>query len=141
MEVVLSRDPISRAFDEAYAVAADENLAPEVAERIVGPLCRHGLEAAFVEWARRDLFASGLEHAEVDKRVEDANTTNKKAALAFFGDITRTADVLPRLSNIHKWMANTFKVVKDSAHAPPGTDLKKLVNDCRDFVKKIQSRA
>ena len=137
LDMVLCRDPVKRAFDEAYAVAADSNLAPPVAERVVDPLCRHGMEAAFVERARRDLFASGMEHADVDMRVAEANTTNKKAALGLFGDSTRTADVLPKLNSIHKWVADTFKTVRDSAHVPPGTDLKKLVNDCRELVKRI----
>jgi hypothetical protein len=78
-----------------------------------------------------------MDHAEVDGRVTEANTTNKKAALGLFGDSIRTADVLPKLNSISSWVADTFKLVRDSAHVPPGTDLKKLVNDCRDFVKKI----
>ena len=137
LEVILCSDPVTRAFGEAYAVAADDHLAPQVAERVVGPLCRHGIEAAFLERARRDLFAAGMDHAEVDRRVAEANTTNKKAALGLFGDSMRTADVLPRLNSIQSWVADTFKLVRDSAHVPPGTDLKKLVNDCRQFVKKI----
>jgi hypothetical protein len=136
--VALSTDPARRALEDAGAVCADTKLPTDIKARIVGGLCRIGLEAAFTEIARQKLLQSGRRHAEVDELLCDAHRLYDIAALALFADKSRAGDVLGRLKQLHWRHPETLKHLNKSAHAGSEGDVRALVSDTRRLVDDLR---
>lgn len=78
--------PVERCLEDAQALCADEALPEAVAARVIPGLCRLAVEATFTQAIRRKQLQAGKRHADVEAAIEAADSLNKRAALAMFGD-------------------------------------------------------
>jgi recombinational DNA repair ATPase RecF len=140
VEVRAALDPPARALEDAAAIAADRDLPPHVAPRVVGALCRVAVEAAFTEVIRARQLGSGRGHAEVEQGLRGARTFTQLAALALFDDNARGGEVLGRLNGWGgRWTADTFQTLNKTAHHGHTGDLSALVTDSRKLVDRIRA--
>jgi AAA domain len=128
-----------RGDSDCPVLCADDQLPTVVAARVVPGLCRVAVEAAFVEVARRRELQRGTGHREWDDRLGHANTTTKKASLAFFGDDDRGGEVLARLNQWGRRAGDVYQVLNKGAHEPSTGDLKLVLSDARWLVGNIRS--
>lgn len=98
-------NPAQDYIADARAVMATRDYPEEARRRVIPGLCRHAVEAACVDSARRRLLAAGTAHDDVDTALEDATKLLPKLALALFGDANRTTDVWAHVQR--KWGAST----------------------------------
>lgn len=134
-------DPVERALRDADAICAGDKLPAEVAARVVGPLCRTALEAAFTEIARSRLLRMGRRRHDVEDALCAARTLYQSAALALFGDMDRGDEVLGYLGRLSSQNPTTFKTLNRSAHVPVNSNLRALVADTRRLVDQIRAQA
>jgi hypothetical protein len=132
--------PVERQLKDAYDLCADPHIPPKVAARVAPGLCRLAVEAAFTEAIRRTQLRAGQRHAQVEAAIEAADTLNKKAALAMFGNAARGGDVLPRLDNWRRAAADTYKTLNKGAHHEHHGPLQPLVNEARALTSLIREK-
>ena len=132
--------PVERSLQDAQALCADEALPEPVAARVVPGLCRLAVEAAFTEAIRRKQLQAGKRHAEVEARIEAADTLNKRAALAMFGDASKGGEVLRRLNAWHRSDADTYQAVNKGVHDGYRGPLQSLVTQTRQLTSAIRDR-
>jgi ABC-type lipoprotein export system ATPase subunit len=135
-----ARTPVQAHFDDAFALAKDENLAPALQAAVIPGLCRAGLEAFFVERVRAKCLAAGQNQTDVDDALAAANTLNKMAALALFDDVGRTGDVMQRLNQLGDWAGTTFQHCNKGAHGGYEGELTELVQRSENLVKRLGER-
>jgi ABC-type hemin transport system ATPase subunit len=131
-------EPVERAIEDARAVVADRELPDAVKARVVGPLCRTALEAAFTEITRRHRLRNGWRRDEVDEALRQVRTLYRSAALALFGDSGRGDDVLRRLGALSNRHPETFKALNQAAHQPFTGDQRGLIDDTRRLVDDLR---
>jgi energy-coupling factor transporter ATP-binding protein EcfA2 len=90
-------DPVAQHLADAFALAKTSELPAAVAERVIPGFCRLALEAACATAVRRRRLTRGESHAAVARLLEEAGRLTVLAALAWFDDPSRHADVLPRI--------------------------------------------
>jgi energy-coupling factor transporter ATP-binding protein EcfA2 len=130
-------DAIWRYLQDAFVLLDTENLPEGVAERVVPGLCRLALEAAFTLAYRRDRLREGALHQDIEEAIEAAATTNKKAALGLYGDVSRAGDVMSRLNKIGHWAGTAFKAAKEGTHGGYEGNLGRLVRDTNKLAKEL----
>ena len=69
-------DPVTRYLDDAFALAKTDQLPAVVAERVIPGFCRMALEAACAAVVRRRRLGRGEPHAEVERLLGGARTTD-----------------------------------------------------------------
>jgi hypothetical protein len=131
-------DPVFQYFNDARAVALDLELPDGVAERVVPGICRLGLEAAFTERARRDLFASGRSHAQTEMAIAEARTLYEIAGLALFGDASDGGRVMAHLNGWDRRLADVFRDCNEGAHRGFRGPLKELVNAAGALAARVR---
>ncbi|WP_182882680.1 AAA family ATPase [Microbispora sp. H10949] len=110
VSVVECTDPVSRALRDARDLARTPGVPQDVADTVVPGLCRVALEAAFLGLARRRLGAAGIGYDEIDRKVVSARKLSQISALALFGDIGRSGDVMGWLSRSYgRWAADVYR--------------------------------
>lgn len=140
VEIRPALTPVERFLKDAQALCADEALPEAVAARVVPGLCRLAVEAAFTEAIRRRQLQAGKRHAEVEARIDAADTLNKRAALAIFGDSSNGGEVLRRLNAWHPSVADTYQAVNKGAHNGYHGQLSSLVTQTRQLIGALRSR-
>jgi hypothetical protein len=91
VEVRPAQDPVERYLDDARALIRSDEVAPDVAARVVPGFCRHAIEAACTVAVRRRRLERGDRHAHVDAVLDGVNkscrgwrsrssTTSRRAA-------------------------------------------------------------
>ena len=133
-------NPVDQQLKDASDLCADPELPAEVAEKVIPVFCRLAVEAAFIEVTRRTQLRSGRRHADIEADVEAADKLSKKAAMAMFGDISRGADVLPRLNSWRPAAANTYRALNKGAHQGHSGPLRALVADTRALTDLIREK-
>jgi len=73
--------------------------------------------------ARRRRLAAGQPHAEIEGELTSALKITPLAALAFFDDKERGADVMKRLNQFGPRAGNVFRQCKEGAHEATTADL------------------
>lgn len=132
--------PVEQQLKDAYDLCADPALPSGIAANVVPGLCRLAIEAAFTEAIRRTQLRAGKRQADVEIRIEAADTLTKKAALAIFGDAARGSDVLPRLDRWRRSAADTYKAVNKGTHEGHRGSLRSLVNDTSELTNLIREK-
>ncbi len=127
VELRQSADPVKRHIDDALALALTDDLPAQAAHRVIPGFCRQAIEAACFEAIRRRRLGRGEPHAEVEKLLEEANTTRKVASLALFDQPGQEGDVLARLDKQKKEYADIFRQCNEGAHQLQHTDMRDLV--------------
>ncbi|MFD5748199.1 AAA family ATPase [Streptomyces sp. NPDC127033] len=138
VEVVPVGDPVSQALDEARAVALDPHLPPEVADRVLPPMCRLAVEAAYQGAARRTLREAGLKQGEIQRKVTRPGPLTGLAALAIGMEGAEAADVLDAIARDHGAPArDLIRQLNQASHQATATP----VGDRRDLVKRTERLA
>lgn len=134
VELRVDLDPVSRSLSDAADLARTDKIDQKVAARVVPRFCRDAVEAALAEVVRRNMFALGRRHAEIEEQLGQAKTLNKLAALAFCGDSRRVPEAQNRIRNLGGGSWSTFASLNSGAHDAHIGDLESLVRDTRDLV-------
>ncbi len=140
VEVRDSLDPVNQYFQDAWALAADDDLLDGVVSRAAPGICRLGLEAACIEAVRRRRIEKGDSHRSVEVAIAEARTLNQFAALALFDDASQGGRVLGEINRkFGTNYADAFRDVNTGAHRAFTGSLKDLINDARGLATRLRT--
>jgi ABC-type hemin transport system ATPase subunit len=134
VEVRMSSDPVRRYLDDARSLARTPQLPQTIADELVATCCRSAVEAASLARARRNLMAEGMDHREVERYIEGAQTTRAMVALAVMGVSGRVDDLNKHLAREGKWVVDALRDATAAAHVPIGRSMRELITDTEKFV-------
>ncbi|MDB1088559.1 ATP-binding protein [Streptomyces sp. ACA25] len=135
--------PVTRALEDARAVALDRQVPAEVMNRVLPGLCRTVLEAAFGEAARRRLLRSGLEHAAAERELAQAKRLTPRASLALGRDrpLDRSEVLALLTRECGAWAARLFVTCDKRAHeSVPVGDPKRFVDLTQRLAREVRER-
>ncbi|WP_254205901.1 AAA family ATPase [Nocardia alni] len=135
VEVRVSEDPVRRYLSDANALLRTRQLPRAIAAELVVTCCRSAIEAAALARSRRGLLADGIDHREVQRRVDAARTTWEKVSLAVFGDPDRVDDLNDRLDHDAPWARAVLRDAAAGAHIRIDRGTAELVSGTRKFVR------
>lgn len=135
VEVRVSSDPVRRYLDDARSLIRTPQLPPAIADELIATCCRSAVEAASLARARRNLLAAGMDHREVERRIESAHTTRAMVALAVMGIHGRVDDLNKYLTAREgRWVVDALRDATAGAHVPIGRSMRDLISDTEKFV-------
>ncbi|MFI1463382.1 AAA family ATPase [Nocardia carnea] len=134
VEIRLSSDPVHRYLDDARALLRTPQLPPAISDELVASCCRSALEAAGLARAKRMLLAEGMDHREVQRRIDTAQSTRAMVTLAVLGPGRRIEDLNKRLAKEGRWAVEVVRDATAGAHIPIARDLSELIADTERFV-------
>ncbi|WP_459547751.1 AAA family ATPase [Nocardia sp. X0981] len=134
VEVRLSSDPVRRYLDDARALLRTPQLPRAIADELVATCCRSALEAASLARAKRDLLAGDMDHREVQRRIDTAQSTRAMVTLAVLGPGHRIEDLNKQLAKEGRWAVDVVRDATAGAHIPIARDLADLITDTERFV-------
>lgn len=138
VELRRSDDPVSRYLDDARAVAATDELPPDLRGELVASCCRSAIEAASHAKVRSVRLGRGDSNVRVDEALAGAHTTHKIVTLAVFDDSARGSELLGRLNREGRWAGDVLMACKEGAHVGAGGDLGWLIRDTRRLAEWVQ---
>jgi hypothetical protein len=80
------QDPAQRYLDDAFALAKDDHLPPDVRARVLPGLCRMAVEVAARDRYFADCLGAGEDRVTVEGAWQKATKTIPRLALAVYGD-------------------------------------------------------
>lgn len=135
------RDTRSRTeqfISDAFQVADNQNkYGPRVAPDVVPGLCRGALEAHFQSVVWNTLLKDGKTHDEIEAEIANANGVHPLAALAIFGDTSRSGDVYGYLNQKATNGTDTFIALKEGSHGGFKGDVRQLIHDTRTLLRGL----
>ncbi|WP_378733578.1 AAA family ATPase [Nocardia brasiliensis] len=135
VEVRVSSDPVRRYLDDARALVRTPQLPQAIADELVATCCRSAVEAASLARARRTLLADGMNHREVERRIDAAQSTRAKVALAVMGVGGKVDDLNKHLAAREgKWVVEALRDATAGAHVPIGRSMRELITETERFV-------
>lgn len=135
VEVRVAEDPVRRYLSDANALLRTKQLPRAIAAELVVTCCRSAIEAAALARSRRGLLADGVDHREVQRRVDAARTTWEKVSLAVFGDPDRVDDLNDLLDRDAPWARAVVRDAAAGAHIRIERGTGELISGTRKFVK------
>ncbi|MGV9927930.1 AAA family ATPase [Nocardia rhamnosiphila] len=135
VEVRLSSDPVHRYLDDARALLRTPQLPRTIADELVATCCRSALEAASLARAKRVLLAGGMDHREVQRRIDRAQSTRAMVTLAVLGPGHRIEDLNKQLAKEGRWAVEVVRDATAGAHVPIDRDLAELIADTERFAE------
>ncbi|MGF6883399.1 putative ATPase [Nocardia sp. GAS34] len=135
VEVRVAEDPVRRYLSDANALLRTKQLPRAIAAELVVTCCRSAIEAAALARSRRGLLADGVDHREVQRRVDAARTTWEKVSLAIFGDPDRVDDLNDLLDRDAPWARAVVRDAAAGAHVRIERGTGELISGTRKFVK------
>lgn len=135
VEVRLSSDPVHRYLDDAQALLRTPQLPRTIADELVATCCRSALEAASLARAKRVLLAGGMDHREVQRRIDRAQSTRAMVTLAVLGPGHRIEDLNKQLAKEGRWAVEVVRDATAGAHVPIDRDLAELIADTARFAE------
>lgn len=141
IEIRAALDPVSRALDDARALARTDELPEQAARRVVPGLCRLAIEARCAELVWRRRLSRGARHADVEDALARAERLTAKMALALFDDPTRVGEVLGKLNRVGRRSADAFQRCNRGAHEADTGDLIGLVEDVKVLVNDLAAQS
>lgn len=135
VEVRVSSDPVRRYLDDARSLVRTPQLPPVIADELVATCCRSAVEAASLARARRNLLSEGMDHREVERHVEGAQTTRAMVALAVMGVGGKVDDLNKHLAAREgRWVVDALRDATAGAHVPIGRSMRELISETERFV-------
>ncbi|MEU6563628.1 AAA family ATPase [Nocardia nova] len=134
VEVRAIEDPVRRYLADARALQRTRQLPRAIATELVITCCRSAVEAAALARARRELLAAGIDHREVQSRVDRARTTWETVSLAIFGVPDRVDDLNDLLDREAPWARAVIRDAAAGAHIRIRRAPAELIDDTRRFV-------
>ncbi len=139
VDVRVLMDPADQMLSDARAVTKDaERAGRKVLQRVVPGLCRTAVEFVLQSATRRTLLRKGGRNEEVESRLREATTLQEIAALAFFDDHQRGADVFGWLNQLGPDAVDLFKELKQATHS--GEADQRLVARTEALVKSLRQK-
>ena len=138
VEVRKSLDPVRRSIEDARAIALDESLPALLGQQVVPGFCRTAIEAACTEVVRRRRLGRGESHAAVDELLASATTVTTFLALALFDEVSRGAEVAPKLRQWGDQFIDAWGAAKSGAHTGYRGPLLQLVKDTEQLCSRIR---
>ncbi|WP_319944964.1 AAA family ATPase [Nocardia macrotermitis] len=135
VEVRVAEDPVRRYLSDANALVRTKQLPRAIAAELVVTCCRSAIEAAALARSRRTLLGEGVDHREVQRRVDAARTTWEKVSLAVFGDPDRVDDLNELLDREAAWARAVLRDAAAGAHIRIDRGTRELISGTRKFVK------
>ncbi|MBF6063140.1 AAA family ATPase [Nocardia terpenica] len=135
VEVRVAEDPVRRYLSDANALLRTRQLPRAIAAELVITCCRSAIEAAALARARRSLLEAGVDHREVQRRVENARTTWEKVSLAVLGDPDRVDDLNELLDRDTPWARAVLRDAAAGAHIRIDRSGSQLISGTRRLVK------
>ncbi|MBF6327198.1 AAA family ATPase [Nocardia transvalensis] len=135
VEVRVAEDPVRRYLSDANALLRTRQLPRPIATELVITCCRSAIEAAALARARRILLGDGLDHREVQRRVDAARTTWEKVSLAVLGEPDRVDDLNELLDREAPWARAVLRDAAAGAHIRIERDMSQLISGTRKLVK------
>ncbi|WP_431941348.1 AAA family ATPase [Nocardia grenadensis] len=135
VEIRLSSDPVHRYLDDARALLRTPQLPRAIADELVATCCRSALEAASLARAKRVLLAGGMDHREVQRRIDRAQSTRAMVTLAVLGPGRRIEDLNKQLAKEGRWAVEVVRDATAGAHVPIDRDLAELIADTERFAE------
>ncbi|MGW6727636.1 AAA family ATPase [Nocardia sp. NPDC055029] len=140
VEVRVTGDPVRRYLDDARSLLRTPQLPPAIADELVATCCRSAIEAAGLAKARHELLATGLDHAEVERRVRNAHTTRAMLTLAIMGPGARVDDLNKHLSAVGgRWLVGVLRDATAGAHVPIDRPMRELISDTERFIAWLRA--
>lgn len=140
VEVRVTGDPVRRYLDDARSLLRTPQLPPAIADELVATCCRSAIEAAGLAKARQELLATGLDHAEVERRVRNAHTTRAMITLAIMGPGARVDDLNKHLSAVGgRWLVGVLRDATAGAHVPIDRPMRELISDTERFIAWLRA--
>ncbi|MGS2806218.1 AAA family ATPase [Nocardia sp. MW-W600-9] len=140
VEVRVTGDPVRRYLDDARSLLRTPQLPPAIADELVATCCRSAIEAAGLAKARQELLATGLDHAEVERRVRNAHTTRAMITLAIMGPRARVDDLNKHLSAVGgRWLVGVLRDATAGAHVPIDRPMRELISDTERFISWLRA--
>lgn len=137
VEVRVAEDPVRRYLSDANALVRTKQLPRAIAAELVVTCCRSAIEAAALSRSRSMLLAEGIDHREVQRRVDAARTTWEKVSLAVFGDPDRVDDLNDLLDREAPWARAVLRDAAAGAHIRIDRGTRELISGTRKFVKWV----
>ncbi|MQY28162.1 DNA replication and repair protein RecF [Nocardia sp. RB56] len=134
VEVRVGQDPVRRYLDDANALLRTRQLPKAIATELVVTCCRSAVEAAALARARAQLLADGVDHREVQRRVDAARTTREKVSLAVFGEPNLVDDLNDLLDRDAPWAKSVLGDVAAGAHIRIGRSGGELLSGTRKLI-------
>lgn len=139
VHVTESSDPATRLLNDAFAIAADEAVPPDIKRRAVPRLCREAVEVTAKDVFLSRALAQGRSRSDVESTWEAAQKVAKRLALALSLDSEDSQAV-------EKWLAGgatrraTMSVINKGVHQGV-FNFKAAVNDARRTVAELAAVA
>lgn len=131
--------PFDDLIEDAFAVTKDNQIPSGVKRQILPGLCRAALEAACTDVVWRRRLHEHDSHLQIELLLDSCQRLVEYLALALFGDLSKTAEVLGTVDRrIGKWAADTVVTLNKGTHEGAGDEeLGELVSATRQLVKKL----
>ena len=126
-------DAVSRALDEAGALASDTKLTTELALVAIAASCQAAVEASALRAFRRHPRVKGLTPAELDAAIDTASTTWDTVSLGLHGEVrTSTA------AGVESRSRKVIGTLRSSTHEQlTGWTPRDLVNETRRAIREL----
>ncbi|MFI5777811.1 AAA family ATPase [Nocardia sp. NPDC051570] len=135
VEIRVAEDPVRRYLSDANALLRTRQLPRAIAAELVITCCRSAIEAAALARARATLLADGMDHHEVQRRVDAARTTWEKVSLAVLGEPDRVDDLNALLDREAPWARAVLRDAAAGAHIRIDREVGQLLSGTRKLVK------
>lgn len=131
--VTLGGDAVSRALDEAGALASDTKLTTELALVAIAASCQAAVEASALRAFRRHPRVKGLTLDELDAAIDTASTTWDTVSLGLHGEVrTSTA------AGVESRARKVIGTLRSSTHEQlTGWTPRDLVNETRRAIREL----
>ena len=141
VDVQPADDPIKRYLDDARALAmSEQELGPQLCDRILPSFCRSAIEAGCVAAVRRRRIGRGEAHESVASVLDAARTTNKLVALALFDDADHGGDVLSTLNNkLGRAATDAYQAVRGGAHGSWTGSPRDLIREAERLARCLEA--
>ncbi|MGW5387978.1 AAA family ATPase [Nocardia sp. NPDC003963] len=135
IEIRPAGDPVQRYLDDARALLRTPQLPRTIADELVATCCRSALEAASLARAKRLLLADGMDHREVQRHIDRAQSTRAMVTLAVLGPGHRIEDLNKQLAKEGRWAVEVVRDATAGAHVPIARDLAELIAETGRFAE------
>ncbi|MGV9679756.1 AAA family ATPase [Nocardia sp. NPDC003482] len=135
VEIRVAEDPVRRYLSDANALLRTRQLPRPIAAELVITCCRSAIEAAALARARGTLLGEGVDHREVQRRVDAARTTWEKVSLAILGEPDRVDDLNLLLDREAPWARAVLRDAAAGAHIRIDRGVGQLLSGTRRLVK------
>lgn len=133
-------DPARSLLDDAWRLAAGQDIPAAVAGRVIPGLCREAVEEVCFETTRRRRLAAGARHDTVEEILSGTVKLLPRLALAIYDDPARGGEVYTWLNTkIARWAGDLASELNKGSHGDSTLDPKNLVRDTEKLVERLRS--